>query len=257
MSTPSIEDVKAYWDARPCNVRHSDKPIGTLEYFNEVDARKYYVEPHILGFAEFDKWKGKRVLEIGCGIGTDAVNFAMAGAYYTGVDLSGQSLELARIRFSAYGLIGTFYMGNAEELSSFVPVQPFDLVYAFGSIHHCPHPEKIVSEVRKYMGPTSEFRLMLYAYDSWKRIMIDAGLDQPEAQAGCPIAATYTVKMAMDLLHDFRIVELRQDHIFPYEVESYTRYEYRWLPYFKAMPQGVFDTLQQALGWHMLIRCTL
>lgn len=257
MTAPDIEAVKAYWDARPCNVRHSDKPIGSLEYFNEVDARKYFVEPHILGFAQFDRWKGKSVLEIGCGIGTDAVNFAIAGAHYSGIDLSRKSVEIAVQRFDVYGLTGIFYTGNAEELTKIVPVKPFDLVYAFGSIHHCPHPEKVISEVRSYMAPGSEFRLMLYAHRSWKRMMIDAGYDQPEAQPGCPIARTYTEQQARDLLEGFNIIEMKQDHIFPYNVEKYKQHEYEVLPCFKSMPPELFHTMEQDLGWHMLIRCTL
>lgn len=261
MSTPSIEDVKAYWDARPCNVRHSDKLIGSWTYFDEIQARKYFVEPHIPGFAEFPKWRGKRVLEIGCGIGTDAANFARVGAEYTGLDLSERSIELAHMRFKVYGLKGDFYVGNAEELTKIVPAppyaEPFDLVYAFGSIHHSPHPEKVVREVIKYMGPGSEFRLMLYAHRSWKRMMIDAGFDQSEAQAGCPIARTFTEEQARELLADFKILELRQDHIFPYNVEKYKSYEYELSPCFKSLPLELFEALKRHLGWHMLIRCTL
>src|SRR5689334_18491465 len=114
--TVSIERVRQYWNARPCNIRHSPQPVGSKEYFDEVEARKYLVEPHIPGFAEFEKWRGKKVLEIGCGIGTDTVNFARHGARVTSVDLSEKSLELAQQRIRVYGLQErvTLYRGNAE-----------------------------------------------------------------------------------------------------------------------------------------------
>jgi hypothetical protein len=72
----SLSAVRDYWDKRPCNIRHSPKPVGSKEYFQEVRARKYFVEPHIPAFAEYGRWQGKKVLEIGCGIGTDTSRFA-------------------------------------------------------------------------------------------------------------------------------------------------------------------------------------
>src|SRR3954447_24379727 len=137
--------VREYWNSRPCNIRHSPKPVGTREYFDEVEARKYMVEFHIPGFADFASWKGKKVLEIGCGIGTDTMNFARAGAQVTAVDLTERSLEVARQRAKVFQLEDriTFIQANAEDLSSYVPVQEYDLIYSFGVIHHTPHPELV------------------------------------------------------------------------------------------------------------------
>ena len=58
--TTPVQQVQDYWNSRPCNIRHSPKPIGTREYFDEVEARKHFVEPHIPQFAEFEHWSGKK-----------------------------------------------------------------------------------------------------------------------------------------------------------------------------------------------------
>src|SRR5205085_2446181 len=141
-SASVIDQVREYGNRRPCNIRHSNKPVGTREYFNQVEARKYFVEPHIPAFAEFERWRGKRVLEIGCGIGTDTINFARAGATVTAVDLSTESLDLARRRAGIFGLSDriSFFEADAEHLADFVPPEQFDLIYSFGVIHHSPNP---------------------------------------------------------------------------------------------------------------------
>ena len=134
--------IKDFWNRRPCNIKHSDKEIGTKEYSEEVEYKKYRVEAHIKKFAEFEKWRGKKVLEIGCGIGTDTVNFARAGAKITAVDLSDVSLGIVRQRAESLGLSVKLYNADAEKLSEKVPVEDYDLIYSFGVIHHTPHPDR-------------------------------------------------------------------------------------------------------------------
>ena len=255
----TIRTVQDYWDARPCNIRHSGKAVGTREYFDEVEQRKYFVEPHIPGFAQFERWAGKRVLEVGCGIGTDSISFARAGALVTAVDLSEKSLGLARTRAQVYGLQERvrFFQADAESLAERLPAEKYDLVYSFGVIHHTPQPWRAIESIAGFMSEDSELRLMIYARSSWKAAMIDAGLDRPEAQAGCPVAFTYDENEARALLSGFEVLELRQDHIFPYVIEKYVRYEYELQPWFKSMPVEVFRALEKRLGWHMLIRARL
>jgi ubiquinone/menaquinone biosynthesis C-methylase UbiE len=253
---PTLSQVQNYWDSRPCNIRHSRSEIGTRAFFEEVEARKYFVEPHIPAFADFATWKGKRVLEIGCGIGTDAINFARAGAVYSGVELSIASLELTRKRFEVFGQKShNLLIGNAEEIADLFPGQIFDLVYSFGVLHHTPSIENSLASIRKISGPDTTLKIMVYAKNSYKQAMIDNGLDQPEAQFGCPIANSYTKAEITELLNaaGFEVNNISQDHIFPYKVEPYKNYEYLREDWFHNMPPEVFKILEKNFGWHLLV----
>ena len=266
----SIEAVREYWDRRPCNIRHSPKQVGTQEYFDEVEARKYFVEPHIPRFAEFERWRGKRVLEIGCGLGTDTINFARHGASVTAVELSKESLNLARKRTEVYGLQDKiqFYQGSAEELTSFVPVESYDLVYSFGVIHHTPYPERVVEQARHYVRPGSTIKIMVYHRYSWKVfwMLLTYGKGQfwrlpelvarhSEAQTACPVTYTYTSNEARALLerHGFRVTGLWVDHIFPYRIADYVQYRYVKVFYFRWMPQVLLRWLERHFGWHLCV----
>jgi ubiquinone/menaquinone biosynthesis C-methylase UbiE len=221
-------------------------------------------------FADFPRWREKRVLEIGCGIGTDTINFARAGARVTAVDLSPKSLEIARARAQNFGLSECirFYRADAEQLTAVVPVEPYDLVYAFGVIHHSPHPDRILAQMRGYLGPGGTLKLMVYHRHSWKMagIMLSAGRGQfwrmhelvarhSEAQTGCPVSYVYSRREAVRLVeaHRFRVSDIRIDHIFPYRIPDYVAYRYLKEWYFRWMPAWLFRQLEHVAGWHLLI----
>jgi SAM-dependent methyltransferase len=266
----TVEQVRNYWDQRPCNIRHSPKPVGSREYFDEVEARKYFVEPHIPRFAEFERWRGKRVLEIGCGIGTDTVTFARHGAIVTAVDLSPQSLELARKRVRVYGLQDQVqsYSGSAEELSSFVPVESYDLIYSFGVIHHTPHPERVVQQMRQYAKPGTVIKLMVYYRPSWKVFWILMGYGKgqfwrlkelvakhSEAQTGCPVTYTYNREEGRKLIESsgFHTTDIFVDHIFPYSIPQYVKYEYVRAWPWSWTPPAAFRWMERHFGWHLCL----
>jgi 2-polyprenyl-3-methyl-5-hydroxy-6-metoxy-1,4-benzoquinol methylase len=265
-----IGQVQQYWNSQPCNIRHSARPIGTREYFDEVEARKYFVEPHIRRLAEFPRWNGKRVLEIGCGIGTDTINFARHGAWVTAVDLTEKSLEIARQRVAVFELQDRirFYQANAEELDRIVPIEPYDLVYSFGVIHHTPNPGRVLEQIRRYMRPQSVLKLMVYHRYSWKVLwlLLRSGKGQfwktsqlvakhSEAQTGCPITYIYSRGQGRKFVerHGFRVTELWVDHVFPYRIRDYKEYRYRKEWYFRWLPPPVFRKLEQKFGWHLCI----
>jgi 2-polyprenyl-3-methyl-5-hydroxy-6-metoxy-1,4-benzoquinol methylase len=266
----AIEEVRDFWDRRPCNIRHSPGPVGTREYFDEVEARKYLVEPHIPRFADFPRWRDKRVLEIGCGIGTDTINFARHGAWVTGIELSEKSLVVARKRAEVYGLQDRirFYLGNAEELTQFVPVEPYDLIYSFGVVHHTPHPERVIEQMRYYVRPGSTIKIMVYHRYAWKVlwILLTYGKGQfwrldelvarhSEAQTGCPITYTFARRQVRELLkrYGFQVTEMWVDHIFPYRILDYVQYRYVKVWYFRWLPSPLFRWLERHFGWHLCV----
>jgi 2-polyprenyl-3-methyl-5-hydroxy-6-metoxy-1,4-benzoquinol methylase len=265
-----IESIQAYWDARPCNIRHSPRPVGSREYFDDVEARKYTVEPHIPQFAEFARWRGKRVLEIGCGIGTDTINFARAGAEITAVDLSARSIEVARHRAAVFGVSDRirFYNANAEALADAVPVEPYDLVYSFGVIHHSPHPDRVVAQALRYLPPGGSLKLMVYHRFSIKVlwIMLTYGRGRfwrlselvarfSEAQTGCPVTYIYSMSEARRMVeaNGFRVTAMSVDHIFPYRIADYVEYRYVKKWYFRHIPDRIFCAFERRYGWHLMI----
>ena len=263
-SKVDIQDVQDYWNSRPCNIRHSPREIGSKEYFNDVEARKYFVEPHIPDFAQFSQWKGKKVLEIGCGIGTDTINFARAGAKVTAMDYSEESLKIAQKRAEVFDLPIKFYHANAERLSDVIPIEKYDLIYSFGVIHHTPNPDQAIEEIKKYMGGDSILKLMVYNRNSYKTwwIILKYGLGQfwkkdkliakySEAQMGSPVTYSYTKKTIYGLLNGFKIKDIFVDHIFPYTIPEYKKYEYKKVWYFRIMPGFMFRWLEKTWGWHL------
>jgi ubiquinone/menaquinone biosynthesis C-methylase UbiE len=265
-----IDDVRDWWDSRPCNLHHSDAPVGSRRYFAEVEARKYRVEPHIPGFAEFDRWAGRRVLEIGCGIGTDTINFARAGATVVATDLSAESVRIASDRAVLFEVDDQvrFVNGDAERLDDLLDSEPFDLIYSFGVIHHSPHPDRILQQAYRFAGPSSELRIMLYHRRSTKVLALIArhplralrGVDravavQSEAQRGSPVTYSYTRRQARRLVEraGFNVETVTVDHIFPYAIGPYRQHVLRRRWYWRPIPPRMFRWLERRFGWHLLI----
>ena len=260
--------VQDFWNNRPCNINHSSATFLSREYFDQVEAKKYYVEPHIKTFAEFEKWKGKKVLEIGCGLGTDSINFARHGADITVVDLSERSLNICKERFKVFGLNAKFYHCDLENLSLTVPIEDYDLVYSFGVIHHTPNQKKAFSEISKYIGKNTEFRFMVYSKISFKLFWLmmeqkktsllnfdSLVRENSEAQFGCPYTYTYTFEEIEDILKDnnLHVKKIWKDHIFSYDIPSYKKGMYIKDNYWKDVDEKTFNSFQRELGWHTMV----
>jgi ubiquinone/menaquinone biosynthesis C-methylase UbiE len=100
---------------------------------------------------DFKKWSGKRVLDIGCGIGTDSINFVKNGADLTIVEFSDKSLDVCKKKFEVFDVKATFIKADVNKLEEVLTPYKFDLIYLFGIIHQNPNPDNVFKKISKYM----------------------------------------------------------------------------------------------------------
>lgn len=154
-----------FWTEYQPGFRSTRETVGTPEFFEAVSSQRDVLEPHIPGVVQFERWAGCKVLEAGCGMGTDGARFAAAGAVYTGLDRSPTALDLARRRFALDGLAGTFVSGSVTLLP--FPDATFDLVFSHGVIHHVPDTAAAVREFARVLKPGGTALVMLYHRSSF------------------------------------------------------------------------------------------
>ena len=158
------QQVREYWNAHPCGTQFTHLEWGSKRFFDEVERFRYETQPFMRKLMEFDNFRGKQLLEIGCGLGTDLLQFARAGALVTGVDLTPASIELVKKRFALEGIPVEAQVADAEHLP--FPDGSFDVVYSFGVLHHTPNTQKSIDDVYRVLKPGGRIIIMLYHKNS-------------------------------------------------------------------------------------------
>lgn len=255
--------ARKQWGSDPAGAVYGrEHDFGSREFFEEVERHRYqeYAPwmPDVMGFNEH---AGERLLEVGCGMGTDLLQFARGGAICTGVDLTPRSIEISRHRFELYGVPGTFLIADGERLP--FPDGSFDVVYSNGVLHHTPDTEGAVQEIHRILRPGGIAKVMLYYRHSlnyWGEIMLHRGLlrgqllrgDTPEQIMGRfvevgeetdPLVKVYSRSQARQLFKSFRIIE--------FEVDQMIRAEFYALG--RMMPESFFNALRKRFGWNLII----
>jgi ubiquinone/menaquinone biosynthesis C-methylase UbiE len=174
VSTPATDralkaQVAAFWDRQPCGSFTTAAPPGGRAFFEEVTRHRYAAQPFMRTLVGFEQCAGQRVLEVGCGLGTDLRQFALAGARVVGVELSSRSARLARQHFAVFATPGAIVNGDAEQLP-FADAS-FDVVYAFGVLHHTPDTATAIGECHRVLKPGGRFLIMLYNRRSWQVVV--------------------------------------------------------------------------------------
>lgn len=154
------EQVRDFWNNQPCDSDLSDRDRQSREYFLDIERKRYELQPHIPDVLSWIDWRGQQVLEIGTGVGTDARAIIGKGAVYTGINVDRGSMDATSRALRAFSLSGTVLQRDATSLD--FPDNTFDVVYAFGVLHHVPEAGKAVAEIYRILRPGGKLLVMLY-----------------------------------------------------------------------------------------------
>ena len=154
-------EVARYWNQASCGTDHVQETKFSREYFERIESHRYAVEPEIFSFAQFTRFHGAKILEVGIGAGTDFIQWIRAGALAYGIDLTAEALENVQRRLKIYGLKAEeVSVADAEHLP--YPAGFFDLVYSWGVIHHSPDTKKCLGEIIRVTKPGGTIKIMIY-----------------------------------------------------------------------------------------------
>jgi ubiquinone/menaquinone biosynthesis C-methylase UbiE len=266
MSSLAGEKLRAreQWGQDPCGAEYDrEHELGTREFFDAIERHRYSeYAPWMPRLMEFGNFRGAKLLEIGCGMGTDLLQFARGGAHCTAVDLTPRSVEITRHRFALYGFSGAFMISDGERLP--FQSESFDVVYSNGVLHHTPDTQGAISEVHRVLRKGGTAKVMLYHRNSlnyWVEIVLRRGLLGGEFLRGRsaeeimsrviehsdhearPLVKVYSRAQSRQLFSSF-------DHV-AVEVEQLTRSELRFLA--PLVSESLFRRLRRRVGWNVVV----
>lgn len=256
--------AREQWSKDPAGaVYGSHHNVGTREFFDAVEQHRYSeYAPWMSQLMGFDQFAGSRLLEIGCGMGTDLLQFARGGSRVTGVDLTPRSIELSRKHLELYGQHGDFAIADCERLP--FTEESFDVVYSNGVLHHTPDTSGAVREIHRVLKQGGQARVMLYHRGSlayWAQVVLRYGILRGEflrgkspadimsrqvefnEGGGCPLVKVYSRRETRELFSIFREVKIH--------TEQLTRPELYFLG--RVIPENLFRRMRQNIGWNLII----
>lgn len=256
--------ARQQWSADPCGAVYGrDQEFGSREFFDEVERHRYQeYAPWMPRVMEFNGFAEQRLLEVGCGMGTDLLQFARGGAICTGADLTPRHLEIARHRFALYGERADFLLTDGERLP--FPDASFDVVYSNGVLHHTPDTAGGVRELHRVLKPGGTAKVMLYYRHSlnyWGEMILHRGILRGELlrgrspeqimgrwveyneQGGQPLVKVFSRGQARELFRDFSSVR--------FDVEQMIRAEFHALG--RLVSDNLLEWLRTRVGWNLII----
>ena len=248
----TTDAVREYWDRHIHDLEITRHPVGSRGFFDDLDQYHFEKLHHLLRLVNFEGYRGRSVLEVGCGAGVDLARFARGGARVTGVDLTSSAIGLAKANFEQQALRGEFFVADGEHLP--FPDASFDLVYAHGVVQYTADPARLVRECRRVLKPGGDAIFQVYNRVSWLNALsklMNVGLEHDDA----PVLLKFSIGEFRRLLTGFEQVRIVPER-FP--VKSRLHHGWKGAVYNRAFV-GTFNALPRALvrrfGWHLLAFC--
>jgi SAM-dependent methyltransferase len=244
--------VRAYWNERIHDLEMTTRPVGTREFFDELDEYRFDKLSYLPQVIDFGGYRGLRLLEVGCGIGTDLVRFAQGGARVAGLDLSETAIGLARKNLAVHGLCGSVLVADGATMPFGDRTQ--DVVYAHGVLQYAPDPRRIVEESLRVLKPGGTGIFMVYNRVSWLHALsklMKVRLEHEDA----PVLRLYSIPEFRELVRGFSTVRLIPER-FPVKSRLHkgwkaAAYNTAFVAVFNAIPRP----LVRRFGWHLMAVC--
>jgi len=224
--------------------------------YEEKRKFRYDLQDYMHDFFQFDKFSGKKILEVGSGAGIDSCEFARNGANVISADFTEIAIKLTK------DLTRKFNGDATRCTSTSLPFNEntFDVVYSFGVIHHVPDIDTVLKEIFRVLKPSGIFMGMVYNKDSllYAYLMYHYGIKQgeihkmseeqliskfSERREGCPYTKAYTTDEFKQLL---------QKHNFD-NIEAGVFYNTFDIPEYKRKIKFELDDNVE-LGWHIAFK---
>ena len=248
-----IDEIQRYWDHRIHDLEMTDEPVGTLAFFDDLDEYRFDKLHYLPQLVDFAGFRGQRLLEIGCGIGTDLVRFARGGASVTGVDLAPTAIDLARKNFLLHGVTpDELRVANGEALP--YADASFDVVYGHGVVQYTANAPQLIREAHRVLKPGGRAIFMVSNRVSWLNALSKV-MKVPLEHEDAPVLTKYSIGEFRALLQPFASTRIVAER-FP--VKSRLHRGWKGIA-FNTLFVGSFNALPRALvrrlGWHLMAFC--
>jgi ubiquinone/menaquinone biosynthesis C-methylase UbiE len=244
-----LAEIRDYWNLHIHDLEIATQPVGTAGFFQELAEYRFDKLRYLPQVVDFSAYQGKRLLEVGCGVGIDLVRFARAGAIVTGVDLAEVSIDLAWKNFAQDGLTADLQVMNGEDLQ--FEDSSFDVAYAHGVLQYTADAQKMIHELHRVLRPGGEAILMVYNKYSWLNLLsklMKVELEHEDA----PVLRMYSIRQFKRMLTPFAEVRIVPER-FPVKTRLHrgikaTLYNDLFVKGFNCLPQAVI----RPFGWHIM-----